>query len=59
MKTLSATPRPYNRWKAESHSFLYMLLGWGVALASLLIKTRQSLSLVLIVLILTIVSILQ
>ncbi len=31
-----------NRWKAESLSFLHVLLVWGVVLASLLIKTRQS-----------------
>ena len=42
MKTLSATPRPYNRWKAESLSFLHVLLVWGDVVTSLLIKTRQS-----------------
>ena len=42
MKTLFATPRPYNRWKAEDLSFLYVLLVWWVALTSLLIKKRQS-----------------
>ncbi len=41
-ETLSATPRPYNRWKAESLSFLLVLLVWGFALTSLLIKTCQS-----------------
>ena len=42
MKTLSATPRPYNRWKAETLSFLHVLLVWGVKLTSLLNKRRQS-----------------
>ena len=42
MKTLSATPRPYDRWKAETLSFLHVLLVWGVKLASLLNKRRQS-----------------
>ena len=42
MKTLSATPRPYDRWKAEDLSFLHVLLVWWVALTSLLIKKRQS-----------------
>ena len=41
-KTLSATPRPYNRWKAETLSFLHVLLVWGVKLTSLLNKRRQS-----------------
>ncbi len=40
-----------NRWKAESLSFLHVLLVWGVALTSLLIKTRQSSGCDLIVLI--------
>jgi hypothetical protein len=31
-----------NRWKAESLSFLHVLFIWGVALTSLLNKTRQS-----------------
>ena len=53
MKTLSATHRPYDHWKAESLSFLHVLLVLGVALTSLLIKTRQSLGCDLIVLILT------
>ncbi len=34
MKTLSATPRPFYRWKAEDLSFLYVLLVWGVELVS-------------------------
>jgi len=34
MKTLSATPRPYDRWKAETLSFLHELLVWGVILVS-------------------------
>ncbi len=34
MKTLSATPRPLHRWKAEDLSFLYVLLVWGVKLVS-------------------------
>ena len=42
MKTLSATPRPYNHWKAESLSFLHVLLVWEIELTSLLIKMRQS-----------------
>ena len=42
MKTLSLTPRPYDRWKAETLSFLYVLLVWGVKLASLLNKRLQS-----------------
>jgi hypothetical protein len=42
MKTLSATPRPYDRWKAEDLSFLHVLLVWWVALTGLLIKKRQS-----------------
>ena len=47
MKTLSATPRPWYRWKAEDLSFLYVLLVWGVALTSLIIKKRQSWAFVL------------
>jgi len=42
MKTLSATPRRYDRWKAEDLSFLHVLLVWLVALTSLLFKKRQS-----------------
>jgi hypothetical protein len=34
MKTLSPTPRPLYRWKAENLSFLYVLLVWGVKLVS-------------------------
>ncbi len=41
-KTLSETPRPLYRWKAEVLSFLHVLLVWGVNLASLLNKRRQS-----------------
>ena len=29
MKTLSATPRPLYPWKAETVSFLHVLLVWG------------------------------
>jgi hypothetical protein len=47
MKTLSTTPRPWYRWKAEDLSFLYVLLVWGFALTSLIIKKRQSLTFVL------------
>ncbi len=35
MKTLSATPRPYDRWKAENLSFLHVLLVWGVTLTTI------------------------
>jgi hypothetical protein len=42
MKTLSVTPRPWYRWKAEDLSFLHVLLVWGVTLTSLLIKKCQS-----------------
>ncbi len=41
-KTLSETPRPLYRWKAEVLSFLHVLLVRGVNLASLLNKRRQS-----------------
>ncbi len=41
-KTLSETPRPLYHWKAEVLSFLHVLLVWGVNLASLLNKRRQS-----------------
>ena len=41
-KTLSATPRLWYRWKAETLSFLHVLLVWGVKLVSLLNKRRQS-----------------
>jgi hypothetical protein len=47
MKTLSATPRPWHRWKAEDLSFLNVLLARGVTLTSLLIKKHQSWALVL------------
>ena len=57
MKTLSATPRPNNHWKAESLSFLNVLLVWGVLLTSLLIKMRQSWGCVLLVLIFAIIRI--
>ena len=42
MKTLSATPGPHDRWKADTLSFLHVLLVWGVKLASLLNKRRQT-----------------
>ncbi len=32
----------YKRWKAESLSFLHVLLVWEIVLTSLLIKMRQS-----------------
>ena len=57
MKTLSETLRPYNRWKAESLSFLHVLLVWGVVPASLLIKMHQRSGCDLIVLIFAIVKI--
>ena len=41
-KTLSTTPRPLYRWKAETVSFLHVLLVWGVKLTSLLTTTRQN-----------------
>jgi hypothetical protein len=44
---MSTTPRPWYRWKAEALSLLYVLLVWGVALTSLLIKKLQSLAFVL------------
>ena len=47
MKTLSGTPGPWYRWKAEDLSFLYVLLVWGVALTSLIIKKCQSWAFVL------------
>jgi hypothetical protein len=34
MKTLSMTPRPLYRWKAEALSFLYELLAWSVKVVS-------------------------
>ncbi len=40
MKTLSVTPRPYDRWKAETLSFLHVLLVWDVILVSSLNKLR-------------------
>ena len=42
MNTLSATPRPYNHWKAETLSFLHVLLVLGVKLTSLLTTTCQN-----------------
>ena len=42
MKTLSATPRPWYRWKAEMLNFLHVSLVWGVTSTSLLNKKRQS-----------------
>ncbi len=50
MKTLSVTPRPWYRWKAEYLRFLHVLLVRGVTLTSLLIKKRQSWALVLSIL---------
>jgi hypothetical protein len=47
MKTLSATPKLWYRWKAENLSFLNVLLVRGGTLTSLLIKKRQSWALVL------------
>jgi hypothetical protein len=41
-KTLSTTPRTYDRWKAEDLSFLHELLVWGVKLSHLLNKMCQS-----------------
>ncbi len=35
-KTLSAIPQPLYQWKAETVSFLHVLLVWGVILLSLL-----------------------
>jgi hypothetical protein len=35
-KTLSATPQPLYHWKAETVSFLHVLLVWGVILLSFL-----------------------
>jgi hypothetical protein len=34
MKTLSTTPRPLYRWKAETLSFLHVLLDLGIKLVS-------------------------
>ena len=42
MKTKSTTPRPYDRWKAETLSFLHVLLVLGVKLTSLLTTMRQN-----------------
>jgi hypothetical protein len=42
MKTLSAAPRPYDRWKAETLSFLHVLLVLGVKLTSFLTTMRQN-----------------
>jgi hypothetical protein len=42
MKTLSATPRPLYRWKAEILRFLYVSLVWGVKVTSLLTTFAQS-----------------
>ncbi len=44
MKTLSATPRPYDRWKAETLAFLHVLLVFGVKMTSLLTTMRQNYS---------------
>ncbi len=35
-KTWSATPQPLYRWKAETVSFLHVLLVWGVIMLILL-----------------------
>ena len=35
-KTLSATPRPWYPWKAETVSFLHVLIVWGVIVLNLL-----------------------
>jgi hypothetical protein len=42
MKTLPTTPRPYDRWKAETLSFLRVLLVLGVKATSLLITMRRN-----------------
>ena len=42
MKTLSMTTRPYDHWKAETLSFLHVLLVLGVKLTSLLTTMRQN-----------------
>ena len=42
IKTLSATPIPWYRWKAETLSFLHVLLVYGNILTILLIKKRQN-----------------
>jgi hypothetical protein len=42
MKTLSAIPRPYNPWKAETLSFLHVMLVLGVKMTNLLNKTHQT-----------------
>ncbi len=41
-KTLFTTPQPLYHWKAETLSFLHVLLVWGVKLTSLLTKMCQS-----------------
>ena len=41
MKTPSVTPRSYDRWEAETLSFLHVLLVLGVNMGSLLTETRQ------------------
>jgi hypothetical protein len=43
-KTLSPTPQPLYCWKAETLSFLHVLLVWGVKQTSLLTKMCQSLT---------------
>ena len=47
MKTLTATPRPYDRWKAETLSFLHLLLVLGVKLTSLLATVHQNYGIIL------------
>ena len=42
MKTLSAAPRFWYRWKAEDLRFLHVLLVLGVTLTILLTKKRQN-----------------
>ena len=42
MKTLFATPSSWYHWKAETLSFLHVLLVWGVTMTILLIKKRQT-----------------
>jgi len=42
MKTLSATPRPWYRWKAETLSFLRVLLVYGVTVSILFKKSVKT-----------------
>jgi hypothetical protein len=41
MKTLSATPRPWYHWKAETLSFLHGLLVWAVTTLTISIKLKS------------------